>query len=147
MFRHLQNSWIGHDTPLTEDDCIDVDAAASLAAAANSESEAFVQLAKLARSEESHVGGAGESSEANHLPERLWNIIVHKQLYRDPAFSNSNLSDTQAADLHRYAQRGRDLELGDHLWLNRYLVHAAFESAERGLSSAQRRINWGCRCE
>ncbi len=133
MFRHLQNSWIGHDTPLTEDDCIDVDAAArALAAAANSESEAFVQLAKLARFEASHVGGAGESSEANHLPERLWNIIVHKQLYRDPAFSNLNLSDTQAADLQRYAQRGRDLELGDHLWLNRYLVHAAFESAEAG---------------
>lgn len=66
------------------------------------------------------------------LPRILWNVITHRKLYSDPTFGEFVLDDDQASDLLQLARRGRELETGDHLWLNRQLVQAAFAATKSG---------------
>ncbi|KAA5542134.1 patatin-like phospholipase family protein [Roseiconus nitratireducens] len=133
MFRHIQNSWIGHDTPLCAHDFVDLQAAAkTLAGAGASRPDALARLASLARCDVHQDAAADHQTFADKLPERLWSIIVDKQLYNDPAFADLNVDDDQVADLLRFAKRDRELEFGDHLWLNRSLMQAAFASAGQG---------------
>ena len=127
MFRWIQESWIGHDSPLRVDDFHDLDAAleAIQAATATAEPTPLSRLAELVQSRHSEKGRPRLSAES--LPTALWNVIVRDQLYRHPAFEQLELDDQQAADLKRLDARGRRLDQGDHLWLNRFLVNAAFQ--------------------
>jgi predicted acylesterase/phospholipase RssA len=134
MFRHIQESWIGHDTPLRPDDFADLPKAAEVfRAAANSGSHtALGRLAELVASRTGEVSESQETIRDEQLPTSLWNVIVHDPLYLDPAFADVIPNDEQAADLLRMARRGRRMDSGDHLWLNRYLVNAVYASAHQG---------------
>lgn len=54
--------------------------------------------------------------------------MVHSLLYRDSAFVKL-ASEEKAADLLHLASRGRKLDHGDHLCLNRYLTDTAYRHA------------------
>ena len=133
MFRHIQESWIGHDTPLRPDDFVDLHTASELLRS-GMEEDANTPLGRLGRFVSCRTGrpeATVQQISAELLPSSLWNVIVHDRLYLDPAFAALEPADEQAADLCRMAQRGRKLDPGDHLWLNRYLVNEAFAQAGR----------------
>jgi predicted acylesterase/phospholipase RssA len=134
MFRHIQDSWIGHKTPLTADDFVDLDkSAAELTNALNEEPELPLgRLAKLIHHRAALNGGAGSAINSDDLPDNLWNIVVHEHLYRDPCMAKLELDNEQVADLFQLAKRGRKLETGDHLWLNRSLVNAIYADSGKG---------------
>ena len=133
MFRHLQNSWIGYHTPLCAEDFVDVETAAQIMSSAATDGTApLARLARLTHCDVAEQADFGRGARKSRLPDNLWDVIVNKQLYREPAFADLELADEQAVDLRRLAERGRDLETGDHLWLNRCLMQAAFETAGKG---------------
>lgn len=134
MFRNIQDSWIGHDTPLRPDDFVDVTTAARVfsRAAAEPENTPLNRLGRLVADRTGQTGSYREETQSDLLPTSLWNVIVHDRLYLDSAFDNLKLVDEKAGDLYHMARRGRNLEPGDHLWLNRYLINATFADAGQG---------------
>ena len=141
MFRHIQESWIGHDSPLRPDDFVDIRTASDVLRS-GMEQDANTPLGRLGRLVLCRTGRPEATVQeigAELLPSSLWNVIVHDRLYLDPTFAELKPADEAVADLCRMAQRGRKLDPGDHLWLNRYLVNEAFAQAGRGdlLNSVQ----------
>lgn len=127
MFRHIQNSWIGHDSPLVADDFVDPDATVSQLASRLNGGDAtspYTQLAQLLVKRSRRRPTASAALTVENLPGRLWDVIVHEKLYQLPDWIGLTLEDDQARELLHLAQ-SRELERGDHLWLNRCLVNAA----------------------
>jgi predicted acylesterase/phospholipase RssA len=135
MFRHLENSWIGYATPLGAEDFVDLPAACATLATARA-ADGNPPLRSLARQITPWPCGsetAPQPISAADLPAKLWNVILHKELYADPAFASLDLgSDEEGANLLGLARRGRELDIGDRLFLNRRLIQAAFATAGKG---------------
>ena len=127
MFRHIQESWIGHDSPLCSEDFVDLPGAvaAMQQAGASGEDTPLSHLAHLIL----RRAGSTESPviSRENLPQVLWNVLVHDHLYLNPSFGSLETHDEQAANLRHLASHGRKLDQGDHLWLNRYLANAAYK--------------------
>lgn len=133
MFRHIQDSWIGHDTPLVAYDFVDLADATTELNRALVDSDNNGSLSRLAHHIVRRNAAADQGSIAEKdLPNALWNVIVYDQLYLDPEWGLLDLPHEQAAELLRLVRGGRELERGDHLWLNRCLVNAIAESAGIG---------------
>ena len=134
MFRHIQESWIGHDAPLRPDDFVDIHTASDVlrSGAEQDENTPLGRLGRLVSCRTGQPEATGREIRAELLPASLWNVIVHDRLYLDPAFAEWQPKDEQAADMCRMARRGRKLDLGDHLWLNRYLINEAFSQSGQG---------------
>ena len=128
MFRNIQESWIGHDIPLRANDFVNVEEAEQRVYDADAQTPKQAALARLSERIRRHMVEPNAESPGLSFPERLWNVVVHSHLYRDPAFAKL-ASEEKAADLMHFASRGRKLEHGDHLWLNRYLADAAYRQA------------------
>ncbi|MGI9471453.1 MAG: patatin-like phospholipase family protein [Rubripirellula sp.] len=127
MFRNIEDSWISHDTPIRAADFVDIHNAKATfqTAPTKIENEALSKLAELLHK---NAGDADHSLTTESLPESVWSIIVHEDLYLEPAFAEL-ANEEKAADLFHIASRGRKLEQGDHLWLNRFLVNACYRQA------------------
>jgi hypothetical protein len=127
MFRYIQQSWMGQDSPLRSDDFVDPAAAArALEAAATDGSSGLGRLAQLVQ-----MRSAMPTSpvSAERLPQALWNVIDLDRLYTESAFDPLTISQPQANDLIRLVRSGRQLDRGDHLWLNRCIAGAAYQQA------------------
>ncbi|MEZ6071564.1 MAG: patatin-like phospholipase family protein [Pirellulales bacterium] len=129
MFRCIQESWIGHDSPLRADDFVDLDVAVNSIVTALNSSE-LTPLGYLAK-RISHRTGERSAVEItrDNLPSGLWNVIVHDRLYAEPAFASVDVQQAQAHDLWNWSKQGRELEYGDHLWLNRCMANAAYQQS------------------
>ncbi len=61
---------------------------------------------------------------------RLWDILRHYPLHREPLFAALKPVDAEAGSLlHTSFLHSRVLEPGEQLWLNRHLLEAAFRQA------------------
>lgn len=129
MFRHIQESWIGDDTPLRAEDFVDLDVAvgAMQQARTSGEGAPLSHVAELIQRRIVDTESPAISRE--NLPAALWNVIVHDSLYLDATLTSLDVPDEQAVNLRHLARRGRRLEQGDHLWLNRYFANAAYQQA------------------
>ena len=133
MFQYLRESWIGHDTPLSDNDFIDLREAVETLNAAGSESEQPLgRLAALVRKRCANNRRQPSGISADDLPASLWNVIVYDQLYGDEVMRDLALECEQATDLFNLARHGRRLDRGEHLWLNRNLANAAYATAGKG---------------
>lgn len=131
MFHHIRETWMIQDTPLRADDFIDLNAAqtALVSAEEKDDQTPLGRLAHLVKRRAAERTNSPGRLPAEDLPGSLWNVIVHDQLYCDPAFAKLEMDDEQASHLRYLAQHGRELDRGDHLWLNRYLADIGFASA------------------
>jgi predicted acylesterase/phospholipase RssA len=135
MFKGITDSWLAHQDPLSAPDMDEQGLAEALRAASV---EHAGPLAYIAR----RLTGSGPRSMSDErsaglpaLPaqqhvEALWNIIMHSRLYREPDFEQVKLQDPDTQRFLEFVRStGRDLEWGDHLWLNRQLLAAALREA------------------
>jgi predicted acylesterase/phospholipase RssA len=149
IFGYLKRNLLA-DTPLTRDDFVDFPATMdTLRQAAISSKES--PLRRVAQIMVTNRGGPpaledlGTSSSAplpadrvNNVSEelivsRLWNLMRHYPLHREPFFENLKLVDADAeALLHSSCLSDRVLDSADQTWLNRHLLEAAFREANGG---------------
>ncbi|MCO8121514.1 patatin-like phospholipase family protein [Stieleria sp. TO1_6] len=127
MFRYIQDSWMGQDSPLHRDDFIDITLAAQSIDQASD--EGAPGLAKLARMIRMRTESKGSEISSETLSDALWNVIVLDKLYKEPMFDSVLTDHPKAGDLHRLVRHGRELDRGDHLWLNRYLANDVYKAA------------------
>jgi predicted acylesterase/phospholipase RssA len=127
MFRFIEESWMGQDSPLRADDFVDVTAAAKALQVSRDDSPS--NLARLAQLVSIRLPKPGQPVSAESLPKAVSNLIVLDQLYLEPAFDELITGNPHADDLRRLARNGRQLDDGDHLWLNRCIANAVFQQA------------------
>jgi predicted acylesterase/phospholipase RssA len=129
MFRWIQHSWIGHNSPFRSNDFIHPENSSEIMKKAKGAEEVspLSRLVDLVQKYSSENNLSNLNSK--NISEALWNVIVHEQLYKDPLFQDLELQEEQAADLHHLAKSGRALDYGDHLWLNKCLVNTAYHIA------------------
>jgi predicted acylesterase/phospholipase RssA len=76
---------------------------------------------------------------------RLWDLLCHYQLHREPLFAGIKLMHPDAESLlHASLHRGRVLDPVDQHWLNRHLLEAAFRQVVG--RACFRRLNSGLDC-
>ncbi|MGW8182068.1 MAG: patatin-like phospholipase family protein, partial [bacterium] len=110
MFRCIQDSWIGHDSPLRADDFVDLDASVTAMHRALDLPE-LTPLSHLAKRISLRTGEKSSAEITREsLPRGLWNVIVHDRLYFEPALESVELEQPQARDLWNWAKQGRELE-------------------------------------
>lgn len=134
MFRHIQDSWIGHDSPLLQSDFVDIAKTTDSVNKVISEKKnatPFEVIAQLIGRRANLSQATVTEIKSEDLPTWLWDVIVHEKLYRKFDSDHLVVEDEQVREL-LYLAQSRDLERGDHLWLNRTLVNAAAEADGQG---------------
>jgi hypothetical protein len=85
---------------------------------------------------------AGNGDREELVLPRLWDLLCHYQLHREPLFTGLKLVDPDAESLlHASLLGGRVLDPDDQHWLNRHLLEAAFRQATG--RACFRRLNSG----
>jgi predicted acylesterase/phospholipase RssA len=167
MFRCLQRPLLA-DTPLCRDDFLDFPATIEALRQASKSTEEtplrrLGQLLVAARSrpdplllanvpvydsppaaeQERHSASIPPSED--RLVAGLWDLLRHYQLHQEPLFAALKPVDADAeALLQASVIRGRDVDMGDQLWLNRHLLEAAFRQATG--RACFRRLDSGLDC-
>ncbi len=135
MFKGITESWIAHQAPLSAPDMDEHGLAEALRMASI---EQPGPLGYIARRLTGATPQSMDDERAAGLPalpmqqrvEALWNIIMHSRLYREADFERVRLLDPDAQRFLEFVRStGRDLDWGDHLWLNRQLLAAALREA------------------
>ncbi len=86
------------------------------------------------------LGSVGDDD--NAILPLLWDLLSNDQLQREPLFADLQLNDPEAdAFFHASRAGARGLDVGDQLWLNRYLLESAYHKATG--KSCFRRLNSG----
>ena len=162
MFRCLERPLLA-DSALVRNDFIDPDAVvATLRQASNASEETplrrLTQLLGLPDSKPEALLLTNAEGSTNLLPSssvvtssnseeqllwsRLWDILRHYQLHREPLFAALKPVDpTAVAILQASRLGGRILDAGDQAWLNRHLLEAAYRRATG--HACFRRLNSG----
>jgi hypothetical protein len=125
MFQHIRESWFGQNTALTENDFIDLGKAARLLGSsrvdvAKPPGRWSTLVLERGRKDRQHPSEIDE----DEIPIHLWNVIAYDQLYLDPCFEDLAVDNEQVSDLFKLAKRARQLDRGEHLWLNRNFANA-----------------------
>jgi predicted acylesterase/phospholipase RssA len=149
MFRCLERPLLA-DTPLSRDDFVDVSAAVDALRQAGRSGEetplrrvGHLLLAKEGRRpplllrDGSDPGNAlppsppsGSDGHEEAVVSRLWELLSHYPLHREPLFADLRPSDPDAEALLQAGRAGgKVLEAHDQLWLNRHLLEAAYRLA------------------
>jgi predicted acylesterase/phospholipase RssA len=134
MFRCIEQSWIRDITPLSPDDIANPDA---MVAAMNSP-QAQATDTSLGRLRELLGYRRNSSREQDQvslekLVQGIGELIRLIQFYHDPMFAELALADTSARSLFDFVRASKhELELGDHLWLNRQIVDATLQTVVDG---------------
>lgn len=132
MFRHLDQSRVQYESPLSKSDFLALeDTISALRAAENLPDD--TPIGRLRKLLDRYVSKLDKSSSdsngdpfANSMVNGLWDLIQSKKLYSDPVLGKVELDDPSAQTMLNYAADSqRQPDAGDRLWLNRMIVESA----------------------